>query len=76
MFLTILELLAAALSIWASKEKTKYIDKVTQLRSDYYAEYNKPDNERSDARLDNLYFELRNLAAGFAAEVRATNASS
>lgn len=65
--------LAAALSIWLSKEKTKYQDKLIGLRKAYYEEDNKPADTRDDAVLDNLRFELRLLAIGFATEVGKQN---
>ena len=68
MFTLILSLLDTGLKLWLSKEKTKYIDKKIELEKAYYAEYNKPPEERSDAVLDNLYFELRTLAIAFTQE--------
>lgn len=67
MFGTLLTVLAAGLQIWASKEKTKYIDELTSLERQYREENNKPDNERNDARIDELEFKLRQLARNFAA---------
>ena len=65
----LIKCLAAGLEIWNSKEKTKYIDKLVSLKKEYYEESNKPLPERDDAVLDNLEFELRLLASGFAASV-------
>ncbi len=59
--------LATGLSIWNDAQKHKYVDRLMALRQEYYAESNKALPERSDAVLDNLEFELRNLTAGFAA---------
>ncbi len=73
MFGAILGIVEAALSIWASKLRQKYIDKVEQLKRDYYAELNKPAEVRSDAALDNLEFELRITTASLAADIRAKN---
>lgn len=61
-FSTISNLLTAALSIWASKEKTKYVDQKLSLEKDWYAEFNKPENERSNLVLDNCMLQLRILA--------------
>ena len=69
MFPIILQILSAALSIWASKEKTKYIDRLVELKTEYFREINKPEADRSDAVLDNLEFQLRTLALAFSAEV-------
>lgn len=65
MFDLILSLLNTGLQLWLSKEKTKYIDQLMQLQKDYYAEYNKPLADRSDAILDNLCFQLHVIAAAF-----------
>jgi len=69
MFELIIGLLDTAFKLWLSKEKTKYIDKKMELQTAYYAEWNKPLAERSDAVLDNLMFELKNLAIAFKAAV-------
>lgn len=64
-----LKLLGSALSIWDSKEKTKYQDKYQKLMKDWYEENNKPDWERSNAVLDNIEFELRVLGNSFSAQI-------
>lgn len=64
---TLLTVLSAALQIWASKEKTKYIDELTSLERQYREENNKPLHLRDDARIDDLEFKLRQLARNFAA---------
>lgn len=69
MFGQILTLFSAGLSLWSSKEKTKYSDKLISLRKEYYEEYNKPLEHRNHAELDRLEFELWNLASGWAASV-------
>lgn len=69
-FGAILGIVEAALSIWASKLRQKYIDKVETLKRAYYAEINKPREEQSDAVLDNLEFELRITSASLAADIR------
>lgn len=76
MFLVILELLNVGLQLWLSKEKTKYIDKKLQLEKEFYAEWNKPESERSDAVLDNLSFELKILAIAFTKEAAVNNKSN
>lgn len=68
----ILGLLETALSIWDNAAKTTYINQVTALRQQYYTEFNLPDAQRDDAVLDNIVFQLNNLAAGFMAEVNAS----
>jgi hypothetical protein len=63
---SIIKLLEVGLSLWLSKEKTKYQDKFLKLKREYYEEFNKDPAVRSDAVLDNVRFELRILADSFA----------
>lgn len=69
MFGLVLQVLGAGLTLWDDKEKNKYVDKLLSLKEQYYAEYNKPIDIRSDAILGNLEFELRLLATGFASSI-------
>lgn len=61
----ILQLLVTGLQLWQSKEATKYMDKVIALKKRYHNEMAKAENERSDAELDNIEFELRVISAAF-----------
>ena len=65
--------LEAGLSLWASKEKRKYLDKVISLKRDFYEEYNKPDDDRSDAVMDNIRLQLRIVANGFSTSLKTEN---
>lgn len=65
MFELILGLLEVGLQLWLEKEKNKYTDRMLDLKRRYYEEFNKPDNVRSNAILDNVEFELRQLAREF-----------
>ena len=69
MFQELLKLLAAGLSLWEHKEKNKYRDKMISLERQWREETAKPRPEQSDARLDNIEFELRLLAKAFAGSV-------
>jgi hypothetical protein len=69
----IIKLLEVGLSLWLSKEKTKYWDRLMALKKDWYVESNKPDSARSDAVLDNIGFELRVLSLAFSAEAGKQN---
>jgi len=60
------KVLGAGLSIWESKEKNKYIDKIIELKRDYYSEFNKGPGYRSNAVLDNIERELLIIAEVFA----------
>jgi hypothetical protein len=73
---SVLKLLGAALSIWDSKEKVKYIAQKEQLEKDWYAEYNKDLAERSDAVLDNIRFQLCELSDLVAAQIGASRAQA
>lgn len=68
---TLLKIFLAGLTLWKNKDATRYIDQVTDLRKQYYDENNKPEGVRDDAVLDNIRFQLLNLADGFAAEIAA-----
>jgi hypothetical protein len=68
-FVLILEIVEAALSIWSSELKQKYIDQVALLKQEYYAETNKLPADRSDAVLDNLEFQLRIAASSLASSI-------
>lgn len=76
MFETILGVLSAGLSLWNDLEKDKYISKLISLKEQYYVEFNKVVDQRSDAVLDNLEFELCLLANGFSTSVGAKNAQN
>lgn len=76
MVTALFQTLHAGLVLWDDIEKTKYIDRLEQLKKDYYAEFNKDLSLRSDAVLDNVQFELRILAVSFAASVGTKNAAA
>lgn len=73
MFEALLTVLGAGLSIWDHKEKTKYVEELMDLKRSWYEEFNKPENIRSDAALDNIEFRMRVLGLGFASEIGASN---
>lgn len=70
----LLKVIGSALSIWDSKEKTKYEDQYNKLMRDWYEEINKPDDIRSNAVLDNIEFELRLFGDRFSAAIRRPDA--
>lgn len=76
MLSSIIQLLQTGLSLWEHHEKTKYIDKVIQLKKRYRDEESKPENERSGAVLDNIEFELRLISAAFCAAAQKPNTIS
>lgn len=59
----VFKLLASGLSLWESKEKTKYIDQLIALRKDWYEEYNK--DNRDNARLDAIEYDIKLLCDSF-----------
>jgi hypothetical protein len=71
---TALKLLETGLSLWLHKEKTKYVDKLMDLKRKYYEEINRPADLRNDAVLDSLEFELCVLALAFTSSVGKPNA--
>ncbi len=72
----IFKVLDTGLSLWLSMEKSKYVDKLMSLKKDYYLELNKPINDRSDAVLDNIEFELRILGLAFSSSAASQNTST
>ena len=76
MFQTILDLAAAALSLWASAERDKYTSQFAALQEAYYAEYNLPLDQRSDANLDNLSAQLRVLAGQLSTDISLTHSAA
>lgn len=70
---SLIKLLGSALSIWESKEKTKYLDQLIALKREYYAEYNKPLEIRSDAILDDVLLRLRILGDSVCSAIGAAN---
>ena len=56
--------LTAGLKLWGTKEAKEYLDRVIDLKKDWYEEYNKdssddPDEKTDHAVLDNIAAELR-----------------
>lgn len=83
-FTVLANILDSAMSIWESKEKTKYIDSKIKLEKEFYEEYNKPihkpgesgKGKRSDAKLDDYQLQLRILVNNAAAAIRASNSKT
>lgn len=69
----LLGVLEQGLKLWNSHERTKYLDKLIALKKDWHEEYNRPIEERSDLRLDDIELELRILSTSFIEAARATN---
>lgn len=72
---TIFPVLEQGLRLWNTKESRKYLDQVIELKRKWYEEYNKPQDIRSDAVLDNIQFELRILSLAFVSNSGKQNAS-
>lgn len=66
---SIIRLLETGLMLWLSKEKTKYQDRLIELKRQYYEEDNKPYEKRDNAVLDNVRLELRLLGDSFCSEI-------
>lgn len=67
----ILQIFASLISLIELKERRKYVDKKLALESQYYEEYNKPEEEIDDAMLDSIQFQLLSLIQAMAAELAA-----
>lgn len=61
----ILGVLEQGLKLWNSKEADKYISKLVKLKKEWYEEYNKPLDQRSDIKLDFIELQLRILCQSF-----------
>lgn len=70
-----IRVLEVGLSLWLSKDKTKYLDEFIKLKKEYWNEANKPMETRSDAVLDDIQFRLCILGTAFAAAASQPNAS-
>lgn len=72
MIAQIISLLSTGLTLWNNIEKNKYTDKLLELKTKYYEEENKPEDQRSDAVMDNIIFELKILSDSFITSVNQT----
>ncbi len=70
---SIFKALASLLSIVDEKLRTKYQDKIIDLRNRWYEEDKKPAGSRNDAYIDSLKFELRNIVDSFTSEIKPKN---
>ena len=55
------------------EERHRYEDNVLKLKKEWYEEFQKPENEISDNRLDDIELELRLLAEAVVETLRAKN---
>lgn len=60
-----LGILKEGLKLWNTREGQKYLDKVIELEKDYYEEFSKPEDERSQLFLDDKLLQLRILSQSF-----------
>ncbi len=58
---------------FAMEERHRYEDNVLKLKKEWYEEFQKPENEISDNRLDDIELELRLLAEAVVEALRAKN---
>ena len=61
----VLGILKEGLVLWNSKESTKYLDKVIRLEREYYEEFNKGSDMRSDFKLDGILLDLEIISRNF-----------
>jgi hypothetical protein len=71
----ILGVLEQGLKLWNSKEADKYISKLIKLKKEWYEEYNKPLDQRSDVKLDYIELQLRILCQSFIQAPKRENTS-
>lgn len=88
MALALIQMINTVLSIWLNEQRFKYIDENKTLEEKYHAEINKPippdeatynSNRRgfrSNAVLDDLEFQLRNLSTALSASIAESNAGN
>lgn len=57
--------LLQGLKLWNAKESGKYIDELYELQKDWVEEYDKPRNQRSNAKLDDIESRLHLLGKLF-----------
>jgi hypothetical protein len=70
MFTTILSIIDSVLNIVELKIERKYVDQLVEIKRAYNEETNKPEADRSDAVLDNLWVELRIVTEAIASSLR------
>jgi hypothetical protein len=61
------------LGVLGVEERHKYEDNILKLKKAYYEEFNKPENEISDNRLDDIDLELRLFGESVIEALRAKN---
>lgn len=71
---SLIKILELSLSIWDRKDKRKYLDELISLKKEFYAEYNKPREIRSNAILDDVRLRLRILCDSVASAIGTTSA--
>jgi hypothetical protein len=74
MIKALLAVLGAGISLWVDGRKAKFHEQYVKLRGEWYEEYNKPLDQRDDAKLDIIERKLRVLCQEFAAGVGSKDA--
>lgn len=68
---SVLTIIGSALSLWDSKEKNKYVDRLIKLKEQYYEEINRP--QLDDAKLDSITRDISILCELCSAKIGASN---
>jgi len=63
---SLFKIVETALTIWESKERRRYVDRLLEIKSKYYEENNKP--RPNMAVLDNLEHDLKLFSEAFNSE--------
>lgn len=66
----ILSLAASALSIWESKLKQKYIDRMVELETEYYKAVNASDADIDAALIDRIEFDIFTLVKALTVDMK------
>lgn len=70
---SVLAIIGAALSIWESKERTKYQDELISLKNKFYDELKKDPSVRDSAVLDDVLNRLRVLCNSLSTAITGKN---
>lgn len=68
---SLLKIGASLISLLELKERRKYTDQMLELQKAYYVEYNKPYEQKNDALMDQIKFNLVLLIQAIASDLEA-----
>lgn len=65
--------LEQALKLWNAKEADRYLVKVMKLKRQWHEEYNKPLDQRSHDKLDDIELQLQLICEAFVETAKTKN---